>query len=137
MEQLSSASPFFQGCSKTSSGIITEWLIEISPQPTLRHYIKKAAEQGSHSSQSRKVVYVATHPHKSVKAQHKAFLRNTVGRLYTLGYSIDWDLVQGEQTQCPLHSHTNISVAKERLLVHAGRATQTRASPILQSRISH
>lgn len=71
--------------------------IEISPQPSLRHYLKKAAVQGSHSSKSSKVVYVATHPHKSVKAQHKAFLHNTVGRLYTLGYSIDWDLVQGEQ----------------------------------------
>ena len=53
--------------------------------------------QGSHSSQSRPLVYVATHPHKSVKAQHKAFLHNTIGRLYTLGYSIDWDLVQGEE----------------------------------------
>ena len=71
--------------------------IEISPQPSLRHYLKKAAVQGSHSSQSRPLVYVATHPHKSVKAQHKAFLHNTIGRLYTLGYSIDWDLVQGEE----------------------------------------
>lgn len=71
--------------------------IEISPQPTLAHYMKRAAVQGSHSLQSRKVVYVATHPHKSVRAQHKAFLHNTVGKLYTLGYPIDWDLVQGEQ----------------------------------------
>lgn len=72
-------------------------IIEISPQPTLGHYMKKAAEQGSHAPQSSNIVYVTTHPHKSVKAQHKAFLHNTVGRLYTLGYSIDWDLVQGEQ----------------------------------------
>lgn len=71
--------------------------IEISPQPTLGHYIKKAAVQGNHSRQSSNVVYVTTHPRKSVKAQHKAFLHNTVGKLYTLGYSIDWDLVQGEQ----------------------------------------
>ena len=72
-------------------------VIEISPQPTLGHYVKKAAVQGSNTPQSRNVEYVGTHPRKSVKAQHKAFLHNTVGRLYTLGYSIDWDLVQGEQ----------------------------------------
>lgn len=71
--------------------------IEISAQPTLGHYIRRIAEQVSLSPQSNDVVYLATHPRKSVEDQHKAFLHNTVGQLYTMGYSIDWALVQEEE----------------------------------------
>ena len=73
-------------------------LIEISAQPSLGHYIKRISQQESHPSQSTNVVYVPTHPRKSVDDQHIAFLHNTVSKLYTMGYSVDWDRVQGEES---------------------------------------
>ena len=73
-------------------------LIEISAQPSLGHYIQRVSEQKSQPSQTTSVVYVPTHPRKSVEDQHKAFLHNTVGRLYTVGYSVDWDHVQGDES---------------------------------------
>ena len=72
--------------------------IEISAQPTLGYNLKRISEQQSlQSSRSTNVVYLPTHPRKTVKDQHKAFLHNTVSKLYTMGYSIDWDCVQGEE----------------------------------------
>ena len=70
-------------------------LIEISAQPSLGHYITNVSEQESQSSPSTNVVYLPTHPRESVEDQHKAFLHNTVCRLYTMGYSIDWKGVEG------------------------------------------
>ena len=72
--------------------------VEISAQPSLGHYIKKIAEQESHLSHVSNVAYVPTHPRSSVEEQHKAFLHNTVGRLYTMGISVDWDGMQGEES---------------------------------------
>lgn len=72
-------------------------LIEISAQPSLGQYINRISVMRSHPSQSNEVVYVPTHARKSVENQHKAFLHNTVGRLYTIGFSVDWDRVQGEE----------------------------------------
>ena len=72
-------------------------LVEISAQPSLGQYIKSISVMGSQPSQSNDVVYVPTHARKSVENQHKAFLLNTVGRLFTMGYSVDWDRVQGEE----------------------------------------
>lgn len=69
--------------------------IEISSQPSLGHYIKRIAGQESSPSHSANVMYLPTHPRKSVEDQHKAFLYNTVGRLYTTGYSVDLGRVDG------------------------------------------
>ena len=74
-------------------------LIEISSQPSLGHYIRNVSEQESQSSKSTNAVYLPTHPRKFVEDQHKAFLHNTVCRLYTMGYSIDWEGVEGVESR--------------------------------------
>ncbi|KAL9968892.1 hypothetical protein ACROYT_G021036 [Oculina patagonica] len=70
-------------------------IIEISTQPILAHYLKQIALQDSLKDQEMPVV-VATLPRKRVpvKDQHKCFLQNTVCKLYTIGFPIDWTCVQ-------------------------------------------
>ncbi len=71
-------------------------IIEISTQPILAHYVKQIAIQDNHKDQEMPVV-MATLPRKRVPVQdqHKSFLQNTVCKLYTLGFPIDWTCVQG------------------------------------------
>ena len=70
-------------------------IIEISTQPILAHYVKQIALQENLDKQDIPVV-VATLPRKRVpvKDQHWCFLQNTVCKLYTLGFPIDWSCVQ-------------------------------------------
>ena len=70
-------------------------IIEISTQPILAHYVKQIALQSSLKEQEMPTV-VATLPRKRVpvKDQHKCFLQNTVCKLYTMGFPIDWSCVQ-------------------------------------------
>ncbi len=70
-------------------------IIEISTQPILAHYVKQIALQEELKDQEMPVV-VATLPRKRVpvKDQHKCFLQNTVCKLYTMGFQIDWTCVQ-------------------------------------------
>ncbi|KAJ7385705.1 hypothetical protein OS493_013734 [Desmophyllum pertusum] len=70
-------------------------IIEISTQPILAHYVKQIALQDNLKDQETPVV-VATLPRRRVpvKDQHKCFLQNTVCKLYTLGFPIDWTCVQ-------------------------------------------
>ena len=70
-------------------------IIEISTQPILTHYVKQIAVQEKFQDQVMPTV-LATLPRKrvSVNQQHKFFLLNTVCKLYTLGFPIDWDCVQ-------------------------------------------
>ncbi|KAJ7385703.1 hypothetical protein OS493_013732 [Desmophyllum pertusum] len=70
-------------------------IIEISTQPILAHYVKQIALQDNLKDQETPVV-VETLPRKRVpvKDQHKCFLQNTVCKLYTLGFPIDWTCVQ-------------------------------------------
>ena len=74
-------------------------IIEISTQPILAHYVKQIALQGNFKDQEIPVV-VATLPRKivPVKEQHKCFLQNTVCKLYTLGFPMDWVCVQRTQS---------------------------------------
>ena len=70
-------------------------IIEISSQPILAHYVKQIALQENLKDQEIPVVF-ATLPRKRVpvKDQHRCFLQNTVYKLYTLGFAIDWTCVQ-------------------------------------------
>ena len=70
-------------------------IIEISSQPILAHYVKQIALQEYRKDQEFPVV-VTTLPRKRVpvKDQHRCFLQNTVCKLYTLGFPIDWTCVQ-------------------------------------------
>ena len=70
-------------------------IIEISTQPILAHYVKQIAVQNNRKQEI--PVVVATLPRKRVPVehQHKCFLQNTVCKLYTLGFPIDWTCVQG------------------------------------------
>ena len=70
-------------------------IIEISTQPILSHYVKQIALQNNLKTQEMPVV-VATLPRKRVPVQdqHKSFLQNTVCKLYTMGFPIDWACVQ-------------------------------------------
>ena len=70
-------------------------IIEISTQPILAHYVKRIAKQEKLQDQAIPVV-LPTLPRKRVPVneQHKFFLLNTVCRLYTTGYPIDWTFVQ-------------------------------------------
>ena len=70
-------------------------IIEISTQPILAHYVKQIAKQENLQDEATPVV-LATLPRKRVpvKEQHKFFLLNTVFRLYTSGFPIDWTFVQ-------------------------------------------
>ena len=70
-------------------------IIEISTQPILAHYVKQIALQNNLKNQEMPVV-VATLPRKRVPVQdqHKSFLQNTVCKLYTMGFPIDWACVQ-------------------------------------------
>ena len=70
-------------------------IIEISSQPILAHYVKQIALQLNLKDQELPVV-VSTLPRKRVpvKDQHKYFLQNTVCKLYTLGFPIEWTCVQ-------------------------------------------
>ena len=69
--------------------------VEISTQPILAHYIKKIASQATLQDQALPIV-METLPRKRlpVKEQCKSFLLNTVCKLYTLGFPIDWTCVQ-------------------------------------------
>ena len=70
-------------------------IVEISTQPILAHYVKQIALQENRKDQEMPVV-MATLPRKRVPVQdqHKCFLQNTVCKLYTLGFPIDWMCVQ-------------------------------------------
>ena len=70
-------------------------IIEISTQPILSHYVKQIALQNNLKTQEMPVV-LATLPRKTVPVQdqHKSFLQNTVCKLYTMGFPIDWACVQ-------------------------------------------
>ena len=70
-------------------------IIEISTQPILAHYVKQIAKQEKLQEQATPAV-LATLPRKRVPVneQHKFILLNTVCRLYTAGFPIDWTLVQ-------------------------------------------
>ena len=74
-------------------------IIEISTQPILAHYVKQIALQENLQNQPVPVV-LATLPRKRVPIsdQHKSFLLTTVCKLYTLGFPIDWECVQGSPT---------------------------------------
>ena len=70
-------------------------VIEISTQPILAHYVKKIAMQENFQDQAKPIV-LETLPRKRVPVnkQCKSFLLNTVCKLYTLGFPIDWTCVQ-------------------------------------------
>ena len=70
-------------------------IIEISTQPILAHYVKQIAVQEKLQDQAAPVV-LATLPRKRVPVsdQGKSFLLNTVCKLYTLGFPVDWTSVQ-------------------------------------------
>ena len=70
-------------------------IVEISTQPILAHYVKKIAMQENLKDQARPIV-IETLPRKRVPVneQCKSFLLNTVCKLYTLGFPIDWTCVQ-------------------------------------------
>ena len=70
-------------------------IIEISTQPILAHYVKKIAMQENLEDQAKPIV-METLPRKRVPVneQCKTFLLNTVCKLYTLGFPIDWTCVQ-------------------------------------------
>ena len=70
-------------------------IIEISTQPILAHYVKQIALQEKLDKQEFPVV-IATLPRKRVPVedQHWCFLQNTVCKLYTMGFPIDWSYVQ-------------------------------------------
>ncbi|PFX28735.1 uncharacterized protein LOC111325863 [Stylophora pistillata] len=74
-------------------------IIEISTQPILAHYVKQIALQEDLTEEERPVV-IATLPRKRVpiEDQHKCFLQNTVCKLYTMGFPVDWTSVQGNQS---------------------------------------
>ena len=83
-------------------------IIEISTQPILAHYVKQIALQENLTEEESPVV-VATLPRKRVpiKEQHKCFLQNTVCRLYTMGFPVDWTSVQGSQSARFIRSPTS------------------------------
>ncbi|KAM7446909.1 hypothetical protein ABFA07_004876 [Porites harrisoni] len=70
-------------------------VIEISTQPILAQYVKKIAMQENFQDQAKPIV-LETLPRKRVPVnkQCKSFLINTVCKLYTLGFPIDWTCVQ-------------------------------------------
>ena len=70
-------------------------IIEISTQPILAHYVKQIALQNNLKDQEMPVV-MATLPRKRVpvREQHKSFLQNTICKLYTRGFPIDWPCLQ-------------------------------------------
>ena len=79
--------------------------VEISTQPILAHYVKQIALQDSLKDQEMPVV-VATLPRKRVpvKDQHKCFLQNTVCKLHTLAFPIDWTCLQNNPSARFVHS---------------------------------
>ena len=71
-------------------------IAEISSQPILAHNITQIAKQENLRFEHMPIV-LTTLPRKRVPVdeQHKTFLLNTVCRLFTLGFPIDWTCVQG------------------------------------------
>ncbi|XP_015775362.1 PREDICTED: phthiocerol/phenolphthiocerol synthesis polyketide synthase type I PpsD-like isoform X3 [Acropora digitifera] len=71
-------------------------IAEISSQPILVHNITQIAKQENLKFEDMPIV-LTTLPRKRVPLdeQHKIFLLNTVCRLFTLGFPIDWTCVQG------------------------------------------
>ena len=69
-------------------------VIEISTQPMIAYHVKQIAVQENLGDQEWPFV-LATLPRKTVpvKEQHEFFLLNTVCRLHTLGFTIDWSCV--------------------------------------------
>ena len=74
-------------------------IVEISTQPILAHYVKQIGLQENIKEGESPVVF-ATLPSKKVpiRDHHKMFLQNTVCKLYSLGYPIDWSRVQGNSS---------------------------------------
>ena len=74
-------------------------IIEISTQPILAHYVKQIAVQEKLQDQAALVV-LKTLPRERVpvREQHKSFLMNTVCKLYTLGFPIDWTCVERNES---------------------------------------
>ena len=70
-------------------------IIEISMQPILSHYVKQIAMQEKLQDRAVPVVF-ATLPSKRIPVsdQHRTFLLNTVCKLYTRGFPIEWACVQ-------------------------------------------
>ncbi|KAJ7385694.1 hypothetical protein OS493_013722 [Desmophyllum pertusum] len=82
-------------------------IIEISTQPILAHYVKQIALQDNLKDQETPVV-MATLPCRRVpvKDQHKCFLQNTVCKLYTMGFPVDWTCVQSNPSATFVRSLT-------------------------------
>lgn len=76
-----------------------KFIIEISPQPNLGHYIRQVALQEDYSEKNLPLV-MATLPNKKIPLtdQHRFFLQNTVCQLYTQGFSLNWKRIQGDET---------------------------------------
>ena len=74
-------------------------IIEISTQPILAHYVKQIAVQEDLTEEERPVV-IATLPRKRVpiEDQHRYFIQNTVCKLYTMGFPVDWTSLQGSKS---------------------------------------
>ena len=70
-------------------------VIEISTQPMIAYHVKQIAVQENLGDQQEWLFVLATLPRKTVpvKEQHEFFLLNTVCRLHTLGFTIDWSCV--------------------------------------------
>lgn len=64
-------------------------VIEISPQPALRHYIHNISVKASATSNS-PVIHFRAFPTKSAKEQFAQFLKNTICELYIFGYPVLW-----------------------------------------------
>ena len=81
-------------------------IIEISTQPILAHYVKQIGLQENIKGES--PIVLATLPRKRVAIddQHKVFLQNTVCKLHSLGYPIDWSRLQGHPTANFIHLPT-------------------------------
>ena len=77
-------------------------VIEISTQPMIAYHVKQIAVQENLGDQELPFV-LATLPRKTVpvKEQHEFFLLNTVCRLHTLGFTIDWSCVNTTSSGAP------------------------------------
>ena len=72
-------------------------MLEISAQPSLANHIRQIALQENYPEKDLPLV-MHTLPHKSVPLdeQHRSFLQNTVCKLYTQGFSLNWRRIRGE-----------------------------------------
>ena len=83
-------------------------IIEISMQPFLFRHVNRIALQENLTKRERPVVFT-TLPHKTVpiEDQHKYFLQNTVCKLFTVGFPIDWNSVEGNRSARFIRSETS------------------------------